>query len=215
MGEAQAAKRFAGWGDALICASRHERDGGTGKALLTMRRVHGTCVAIGGGGVLLRGRPAAGKSDLALRLIDAGGRLVADDQVDLRRTARGILASAPKAIAGLLEVRGVGILDVPSVARARIVLAVDLLARGRVERLPALRHLRLLGVSVPRLALSPFESSAAAKVRLAARAARLGRLWRPTGKADRLGRPSKKADRLGRPSKKAGHPWPARKTDRA
>ena len=160
-----------------------------------MRRVHGTCVALRGGAVLLRGRPAAGKSDLALRLIDAGGRLVADDQVDLRRTARGILASAPKAIARLLEVRGVGILNVPSVARARVVLAVDLLARGRIARLPAPRHLRLLGVSLPRLALSPFESSAAAKVRLATRAALRGHLWPPVAKAGRPWPPARKAGR--------------------
>src|SRR3972149_5270047 len=102
-----------------------------------MRRVHGTCIALSGGAVLLRGRPAAGKSDLALRLIDGGGRLVADDQVDVRRTARGLVASAPKAIAGLLEVRGVGLLRVPAVARALIVLAGDLLAPGRIPRLPA------------------------------------------------------------------------------
>jgi len=142
-----------------------------------MRRVHGTCVKLSGGAVLLRGPSAAGKSDLALRLIDGGGRLVADDQVDLRRTKLGLVASAPKAIAGLLEVRGVGLMRVPAAARALIVLAVDLLTPGRIARLPAARHFRLLGVSVPRLALAPFESSAAAKVRLAARAARLGRLW--------------------------------------
>ena len=61
-----------------------------------------------------------------------------------------------------------------------VVLAVDLLAPGRIARLPAAKYLRLLGVSVPRLALAPFESSTPAKVRLAARAAGLGRLWRPS-----------------------------------
>jgi HPr kinase/phosphorylase len=142
-----------------------------------MRRVHATCVAIGRAAVLLRGPSAAGKSDLALRLIDAGARLVADDQVELRRAPRGLVASAPKAIAGLLEARGVGLMRVPALAGAPVVLAVDLVAPGRVARLPTPKYLRLLGVSVPRLALAPFEASAPAKVRLAARAASLGRLW--------------------------------------
>jgi HPr Serine kinase C-terminal domain len=71
--------------------------------------VHGTVVAIDGGGVLLRGPSGRGKSDLALRLIDAGARLVADDQVLLQRSGMQVLARAPAVLAGLLEIRGVGI----------------------------------------------------------------------------------------------------------
>ena len=74
--------------------------------------VHGTVVAIEGEAMLLRGPPGAGKSDLALRLIDGGARLVADDQALLRRADNQVLARAPAAIAGLIEVRGVGILRV-------------------------------------------------------------------------------------------------------
>src|SRR5437763_699931 len=62
---------------------------------MQMIRVHGTCVAIAGEGVLLRGMPGSGKSDLALRLIDGGARLVADDQTELTRRGDTITAAAP------------------------------------------------------------------------------------------------------------------------
>ena len=74
--------------------------------------VHATAVAIDGRALLLRGPSGAGKSDLALRLIDAGARLIADDQSVLRREGGRLLAAVPAAIAGLIEVRGVGILRV-------------------------------------------------------------------------------------------------------
>ena len=83
-------------------------------------QVHGTCVAVAGVGVLLRGPPGSGKSDLALRLIDRGAELVADDRVTLRREDDGIVASAPASLAGLIEVRGVGVARVPAIARARV-----------------------------------------------------------------------------------------------
>ena len=73
------------------------------------QQVHGTCIAIDGAGVLLRGPSGCGKSDLALRLIDGGAVLVADDRVSLEARAGDLVASAPDALAGLLEVRGVGI----------------------------------------------------------------------------------------------------------
>ncbi len=132
--------------------------------------VHGTAVAIEGDAVLLRGPPGAGKSDLALRLIDTGARLVADDQVELRREAGAVLARAPAAIAGLIEARGVGILRVDPVAEAPLVLIVDLVPSGEVERLPDDRTEDMLGLAIPVIALSPFEASAAAKLRYARRA---------------------------------------------
>ncbi|WP_040850329.1 HPr kinase/phosphorylase, partial [Nitrospirillum viridazoti] len=77
-----------------------------------MIRVHATCVSVGGAGVLLRGASGSGKSDLALRLVDAGALLVADDQVALAAdpTATLLTATAPERLAGLIEVRGLGIL---------------------------------------------------------------------------------------------------------
>jgi serine kinase of HPr protein (carbohydrate metabolism regulator) len=135
-----------------------------------MTLTHATCVAIDGVGVLLRGPPGSGKSDLALRLIDGGARLVADDQTRLEPDGAGILASAPPQIAGQLEVRGVGILRAPSVAQAPLGLVVDLVAADAVERHPEPAECRYLDRSLPLLRLAPFEASAAAKLRLAVRA---------------------------------------------
>jgi HPr kinase/phosphorylase len=131
--------------------------------------VHATAVAVEGGAVLLRGPPGAGKSDLALRLIDSGWRLVADDQVELRRVGGRIFAEAPPPLAGLIEIRGVGIARVDALARAPLVLIADLVDIGAVERLPESRHETVLGITLPLLALVPFEASAAAKLRFARR----------------------------------------------
>ena len=135
-----------------------------------MIRVHGTSVALGGDGVLLRGPSGCGKSDLALRLIDGGARLIADDQTELRLSGRDVIASPPATIAGQLEVRGVGILRVPFVSRIPLRLVVDLVPPESVERMPEDEHAELLGRPVRRLALAAFEASTPAKIRLALRA---------------------------------------------
>ena len=141
--------------------------------------VHATCVALRPHGtssgrtwraVLLRGPSGAGKSDLALRLIEAGGRLVADDQTRLARRGRGLVATAPATLAGLIEVRGVGIVKLARgqvLAQAPLALLVDLVPADRVERLPEPAEETLLDVDLPVLALAPFEVSAPAKLRLA------------------------------------------------
>jgi len=139
------------------------------------RLAHATCIALddGGGprGVLLRGPSGAGKSDLALRMIDQGARLVADDQCALSRQGAGaaarLVARAPAATAGAIEVRGVGLREVPSLTEVPVALIVDLVAAEAVERLPEAAAEEILGVAVPRLALDPFAASAPAKVRLA------------------------------------------------
>jgi len=136
--------------------------------------VHATCVAIRVGGrwraALLRGSSGAGKSDLALRLIEAGARLVSDDQTSLRNHDGTVLAAAPASIRGLLEVRGIGIVQLDRselVARAAVALLVDLVAAMEVERLPEPAHEVVLDTRLPRIALAPFEASAPAKLRLA------------------------------------------------
>jgi serine kinase of HPr protein (carbohydrate metabolism regulator) len=137
--------------------------------------VHATCVALRlpsstWRGVLLRGPSGAGKSDLAARLIEAGARLVADDQTAVARRGRRLEGSAPAAIAGLLEVRGVGIVRLPRsrlMPRTSIALLVDLVPPQRIERLPEPARESILGVEMPVLALAPFEASAPTKLRLA------------------------------------------------
>ena len=129
--------------------------------------VHATAVAIGGRAVLLRGQSGSGKSDLALRLIDAEARLVADDQSELRREGNTILVRAPEPIAGLIEARGVGILKVDSLPVARLALIAELVASGRVERLPEPSSETIFGLAIPLVAIAPFEASAPVKLRLA------------------------------------------------
>lgn len=120
--------------------------------------------------VLLRGPPGSGKSDLALRLIDGGAHLVADDQTELRRSGTDLVASAPPTIAGHIEIRGVGILPCPAAPIAPLRLVVDLVAPDEVERLPEARSCHYLDCDVPLIALAPFEASAPAKLRFALRA---------------------------------------------
>lgn len=146
---------------------------------MSLKLLHATCVALDGRGgpfgVLLRGPSGAGKSDLALRLIDRGARLVADDQCEVAReeSAAGprLIARAPAEIAGALEVRGLGIAEVPSLAQAPVALIVDLVAPEAVERLPEAVREEILGVDLPRLALNAFEAAAPAKLDLALRRA--------------------------------------------
>jgi RNase adaptor protein for sRNA GlmZ degradation len=155
----------------LVAATRPtDKDGGERKAQAmpeTSERIHGTCIAIAGAAAILRGPSAAGKSDLALRLIEAGARLVADDQVLVTLEADRLVARAPAALAGRIEARGIGIVGVPTQAAAPVALLADLVAADRIDRLPEPVRETLLGVSLPRIALAPFEASAPAKLRLA------------------------------------------------
>ncbi len=132
--------------------------------------VHGTTIAIDGRAVLLRGPSGAGKSDLGLRLIDAGARLVADDQSELRRDGGTILVRAPAALLGMIELRGIGIVRLDPLSDMPLALIVDLAAAEAIERMPSPRTETLFGVDLPVIALAPFEASAPAKLRAALRA---------------------------------------------
>jgi serine kinase of HPr protein (carbohydrate metabolism regulator) len=125
-------------------------------------RIHASCVAIGGRAVLLLGASGAGKSDLALRLIDRGALLVADDQVELHAAGARLLAAPPARIAGKIEVRGLGILAMAHATDMPIALVIDLDAP--VERLPLAATRTVAGVALPVVALAPFEASAPIKV---------------------------------------------------
>ncbi len=129
--------------------------------------MYGTVVALDGWGVVLRGKSGSGKSDLALRLIDGGAVLVADDQIQLVLSGGLVHASAPAAIAGLLEVRGVGVVPMPARARVPLALIVNLVPLEDVPRLPDAKMENILGLDLPVLDLFAFEASAPQKVKVA------------------------------------------------
>ncbi|WP_374275537.1 HPr kinase/phosphorylase [Brevundimonas sp.] len=132
-----------------------------------MAAVHATVAArsapFGWGGVALIGKPGCGKSDLLLRLLDAGWRLVADDYAEIFLSAGRLYAQAPPAVAGRMEVRGLGIVPRSPLPLARLVLAVTC-DQGSPERLPEPERLSLSGGSLPLIRLSPLEASAPARV---------------------------------------------------
>lgn len=130
--------------------------------------IHATCIAFDDIGILLRGPSAAGKSDLALRLIEAGARLVADDRVRLATDADVLRASPPGELAGLLELRGVGLVRLPNLSAVSIYLVADLVAFGEAERLPVEDWCVCSGVRIRRVEIAPFEQTAVAKLRIAA-----------------------------------------------
>jgi serine kinase of HPr protein (carbohydrate metabolism regulator) len=127
--------------------------------------VHASCVAIRGRAVLLAGRSGAGKSDLALRLVDRGAFLVSDDYTELRLWGGRLLARAPATIAGRIEVRGVGIVDMEPASDVPVCLYADLEARP--ERLPEAATIRLAGEDIPLVALAALEPSAPLKLEYA------------------------------------------------
>lgn len=133
--------------------------------------IHATSIAIEHGGawhgVLLAGRSGVGKSDLALRLIDRGARLISDDYTLLREEDGRLLATPPESIAGRIEVRGIGIVALRHLEQAAVMLLVALdepVVRMPDEPLP-LR--RVAGVDVPAIAVSPLEASAPLKIEIA------------------------------------------------
>jgi len=132
---------------------------------MTTTRLHATTVAIGGRGVMITGPSGAGKSDLALRLIDRGASLVSDDYTDCVVRDGAVGASPPATIAGRIEVRGIGIVDMPYTPHATIALVVIL--SEAVERMPEARLERVAGVDIPAIALDAFEASAPIKVEIA------------------------------------------------
>ncbi|MBO9575247.1 MAG: HPr kinase/phosphatase C-terminal domain-containing protein [Sphingobium sp.] len=125
--------------------------------------IHASCVAISGRAVLLMGPSGSGKSDLALRLIDRGAALVSDDYTALTLSNGLLLASPPDTIAGMIEVRHIGIVHLPCVSNVPVALVIGL--EDRPERMPDCpATIDLLGVAVPRIALAGLEPSAPIKL---------------------------------------------------
>ena len=131
--------------------------------------IHAGCIAIDGQGVLVLGASGSGKSDLMLRLIDRGAILVADDYCVLSGLDGQLVARAPAAIAGRIEVRGIGLVEMPTVEQVVVRLAIRL--DEPVPRMPEPETISLVGIDVPLVRLPACEASAPIKAELALRSA--------------------------------------------
>ncbi len=139
--------------------------------------LHGTCVSVGGEGVLILGEPGSGKSALALRLIDEPGygisgvllrgELVADDQVIVTCGKDRLMASAPASLRGKLEIRGLGIVTLATPPSVPLALVVKLQAHSAIERLPDPATFDILGMALPLLEIDAKTPSAPARLRAA------------------------------------------------
>ena len=133
---------------------------------LSAETVHASTVATDGRAVLIMGPSGSGKSDLALRLLDRGFTLVSDDQTIVKKSGDRLLASAPPTIAGKLEVRGIGIVDMEHVGDVPVALIVEL--TSEIQRLPDdSRERPILGVRLPLITIDAMTASAPSKVALA------------------------------------------------
>lgn len=139
---------------------------------ISAETVHGNTVVKDGRAVLITGPSGSGKSDLTLRLLDRGFKLISDDRTVLKRDGERVLASAPPTIAGKMEVRGLGIVEIAHEDNVPVALVVEL--TSDIQRLPEDSRERLiLGVGLPFVTIDAMPASAPAKVDLALE--RLGR----------------------------------------
>lgn len=130
---------------------------------LSAETLHASTVTLDGRAVLITGPSGSGKSDLALRLIDRGFVLVSDDQTIIRKDGSRLLATAPPTIAGKLEIRGIGIVEMDRTENVPVALIVEL--TGDMQRLPDdSRERPILGVRVPLVSIDAMTASAASKV---------------------------------------------------
>jgi len=117
-------------------------------------------------GALIQGASGIGKSDLALRALDAGFRLVADDRVTTFVSGGRLYGKAPESLAGLIEIRGLGVASQAALPFCEIALVLRCVAAPEaVERLPEVRSEPVLGIPVPVFDLWPREPSAPSKIR--------------------------------------------------
>jgi serine kinase of HPr protein (carbohydrate metabolism regulator) len=118
--------------------------------------IHGTAVLAGADGVLVRGASGAGKSSLAAAMIERGARLIADDRVHVAARSGRLLASAPAATAGQMEMRGRGVVSVPHEQSAVVRLVVDIVGEGEFERMPEASAMstEICGITLPRQAVT-------------------------------------------------------------
>ena len=133
---------------------------------LSAETIHASAVALEGRAVLISGPSGSGKSDLSLRLLDRGFTLVSDDQTIIKKDGGRLVASAPQNIAGKLEIRGIGIVEMECTQNVPVALIVELM--GEIERLPDdSRQRPILGIMLPMVTIDALTASAPSKVAIA------------------------------------------------
>ncbi len=133
-----------------------------------MGKIHSTVIALEDQGVMFTGPSGSGKSDLALRFLDEGASLVSDDYADVVNENGQLMARPPETIAGMMEVRGMGVVKVPHVPEISLSLRCDLMPASEIERLPeGPLTVQMEGIWVPRICLDASSASAVARVRFA------------------------------------------------
>ena len=133
---------------------------------LSSENLHASTVALDGRAVIISGPSGSGKSDLTLRLLDRGFVLVSDDRTIVRKDGDKVIASVPETIRGKLEIRGVGIVEMPTVADVVVALVVEL--TSDIQRLPDdSRNRIIMGIGIPMISVDALTASAPSKVALA------------------------------------------------
>jgi len=133
---------------------------------LSAETIHASTVEKDGRAVLITGPSGSGKSDLTLRLLDREFSLVSDDRTILKKEGDRLVASAPPQIAGKLEIRGLGIVDMDRQDNVPVALIVEL--TSELQRMPDdSRERPILGISIPLVTIDAMTASAPSKVALA------------------------------------------------
>lgn len=129
-----------------------------------MTLLHGTTVEFNGHGLFITGASGAGKSDLAIRLIDRGAVLVSDDYTEVKSTRNTLTATVPKNIKGKIEAYGIGIIDAKNKDQTTINLVINLVDTDKLERMPKDDTVTIEGISLPQIYLCAKHASAVAKL---------------------------------------------------
>ena len=129
--------------------------------------IHSTAISLNGDGILIKGPSGSGKTDLALRLIESGGKLISDDQVIIKRKAKRLFLSSPKELNGLMQLSGIGIVKADYVQNIPLELVVKLQPYKNLDPFPINKEEIIKDLSIPVLSLYSFAVSATAKIKVA------------------------------------------------
>ena len=129
--------------------------------------IHSTAISLNGDGILIKGPSGSGKTDLALRLIESGGKLISDDQVIIKRKAKKLFLSSPKELNGLIQLSGIGIVKADYVQNIPLELVVKLQPYKNLDPFPINKEEIIKDLSIPVLSLYSFAVSATAKIKIA------------------------------------------------